>query len=370
MVPMIVRTGKLKHLEIGGNLLHDLLEFNPYYGGRQVLITGKMGTGKTTLLSKLGENDLAKGAYVIWRGRTADGFHYFKDWESRVRILHHKNDQIRVFISKFGHNKSLEVTERLEMVSYSSVSDLIRKVKKEVINVVFEPTFFTISKDFMVYLYSKARIKLSEADRKGAQFGTLMWFEFHQQLLERLDSEWWTVLYDEIDDLFPSNSSGILWHLIRWAQLTFKDFRKSLISMFGTAHNYSDIDHRIFEKIPTKIYLAGAKVPKNSLLYKNAIQSIERGQAKIEWDNKYGEISKLSPYPVPKERLIVRKVWTAEIPDIGYALVDFVAELTKTIEDYGKQKAYDLLEKWRREGMVDRNKYYYLKGLIKNAPDI
>lgn len=361
-------TGKIRHISTGNQLLKDLLRLNPIYGGRQVIITGKMGTGKSSLLVKFALNDLEKGAYIIWRGRTTDSFHYFPNWTELVKILHHENDDVHVYVTPFGSKKATEVTDQLEMDTYKRAGDILQKAEKDRINVVIEPTFYEISKDFVTYLYAKARIRLTETERKGSQFGTLLWFEFHQQLLERTDSEWWTVFYDEIDDVFPANPSGVLWHLIAWAQLNLKDFRKSLVSMFGTAHNYSDIDYRIYKKIPTKIYLAGAQVPKDSLLYKQAVQSVERGQAKIEWDNKYGEISNLKPLPIPKARLVVHRYWTAEIPNIGYSFADMQAELSKVIIEQGKAKAYELLEQWRREGKVDRNYYYYFKDIIKNHP--
>ena len=281
-----LRSGAQIIKDIGGQLVNELRERNPAVGGRVVMITGEQGAGKTSLMGAMVKR-FRKEEYVIWRGRNLAQWHKFPNWEKTVQILVHKNDEVE-FIKIPLDGREGKVVD-IPVVKYTDARDAFRKLRKDKINVIYEPSSYTISPELLEDVREKTgRVippqKLNED--KPAYF----WFEFLYILLTRNNRDWYSVFIDEADDVFPETVPGAQFILQEWVKDILKDLRKALVSLILSVHTVTNIDWRIRTKIPVYIYLRGARVRRGSNVKQKFVMLLSNGSAVIE-KGRYGIFS-------------------------------------------------------------------------------
>ncbi|MCD6131178.1 MAG: hypothetical protein J7J61_03625 [Candidatus Hydrothermae bacterium] len=352
------------HAAKGHELIEKLLNQDVNYGGRQCLILGTVGSGKTTLMLWLAQILRERGEWCIWRGRDVDGYHMLPDWGKKVKILHHEKDEIHIYKVKVGSTEYGEITDYLKIEKYSCVEDLIQKLEQDKINVIYEPSFWQISEDLAIYILQKTGIRISPwqlREMKGCYF----WFEFFEKLLTRKDRRWVSVFVDEADDLIPQNPNGLQWKLQEWVKNSVKDFRKSLISLFLAVHNAEDCDYRIIRKVPIRIYLQGARPLGDSLMTdKNIGLKLNLEEGKIEWKGYgYGGFK----YSALKQRdyvIIVDKIWRGQPPTLEIdrrKSRSIIQEVREIAEREGIEEAMKHAEKLWRDGEITRRYFYEIR---------
>jgi len=299
---------------IGNQHLQNIFVRDPEQGARLLIITGEQGSGKTTLMlifaKKMMETD-----YVVWRGRDLAQWHRFPDYWRNVVIFAHENDDLTFL--KIPHNGGEpEELDDVRIIKYSDPRDIIPRLRKTKINVVYEPSFYSISDELAYDILARSNIAISPKRRKAMK-ASFFWFEFFFRLLQRPDRRWISVFLDEVDDIMPETPKGLQWVLQEWMKDTIKDLRKAFINFIGSAHILTNVDWRIRSKIQIRIYLKGAQIEKNSLLKGSKasfVHKLQPGTALIEWGT-YGVFT-FKPLPHPGFDVLAQKKWNGPMPEI------------------------------------------------------
>lgn len=238
-----------KRATIKFDVLSQIIDKDYSYGGVTTLITGAKGAGKTTLMLRLSENLVANGEKIIWRGMSSCQWFFST---IPVHLLLPSKDVVIAVIDPDGGSTDMKPKEVAEKVSYiRTIGDIYRKLKKGYLNVLY-----------LLDIYE--------------------WLDLFDYLLKRRSVDWVSILFDELEDLFPLNPSGEIWKLVERGAQQIKEFRKNYISLYAATQKISDIDYRILSKINYYIYLRGAKVAKNSIVSQKRVNFLEPGQGIIE----------------------------------------------------------------------------------------
>ncbi|MDW7990435.1 MAG: hypothetical protein RMH75_07240 [Archaeoglobaceae archaeon] len=267
--------------------LFEEITFHTFeFGGTTVEIYGSKGSAKTTLMLKIAEkvhcesykNGVEKEK-VIWRGRDVDQWNWYPGKDVRVFVFY--EDDVK-FYYEDGRRVDIEYSR------YKNFDDILSNLGE--FNVVYEPKNYIMPNELLEIIKRRA----PEAETvKGAEHvlteacvdSSIWWFDFLYYLLHSTNRpRFISVMIDEADEVFPELPSGLRWHLQLWFKDIVKDLRKRNISLYFSAHSFSDVDFRIRSKVQYRILLKGAKVPKNSLINKTAPLFLPLGKAFIERD--------------------------------------------------------------------------------------
>lgn len=355
-----VTSGQLIHKTKGFQILKYLMTRSEE-GGRVAMLTGAMGTGKSTLMVHFLRSALELDKYIIWRLRPSDSITYLPDWKNRVVLFKHEMTDIELY--EFGSFGRREVTDEIKIIDYRTATDVIENLKPHVVNLVADPEFIEIDPNFRMYILRKGKVVLPDNIRFLE--GYIFWYDLLFQLVEFSDGSWRSIFIDEIDDIAPAYSLGIQWRIINWFKDALKDFRKARMSLYATAHSYTDIDSRLVDKIPTWIFFSGAKVPKRSLVNKTEPAYLEKGEVILE-DAKIGFGRARFPPLKTDSILVVKTSWKGEIPDI-YKLGFYVGQLVDTAYDGGISVAQKLLDAMISQKKIPHNLYPSLKELLRSV---
>lgn len=293
-------SGTGRAAQIGAELLNKLEERNPGRGGRLVMITGEQGAGKTSLMGRLALRFRGK-EYVIWRGRFLAQWHKFPNWEKNVQILVHEGDEVEFL--KMPCEGPAEVID-VPVVRYKDAKDALQKLRKDKINVIYEPASYKISQELAQDVKERTG-RVIPPEKLEEDRPVYFWFELLYSLLTRDDREWYAVFIDEADDVFPEIAPGAQFALQDWVKDILKDLRKALISLVLSTHTVANVDWRIRTKIPAYIYLRGAQVRRGSKVKQGYISMLDDGYAYIDW-GMYG-IFRFDYLPWPGYDIQVRK---------------------------------------------------------------
>jgi len=142
-------------------------------------------------------------------------------------------------------------------------------------NKVFKPNI-TFFKDFDELL------ALSKGQTLNVVFfkDTSSWVDFIQYLNNC--EGWYTVAMDEIEDIFPSGTSGDDWKDMQRAGDVIKHCRRGLTTIIGNVHKGRAIDWRVLDKIMIQLYGFGSKPPKESRINRGCLDRISRGEFWVE----------------------------------------------------------------------------------------
>jgi len=279
---------KLPSLE-GRRLTTELTVHNNDFGGVTVVVYGSKGSGKTTLFLTLAQtvqcyNTVTNNLELetsIWRGGDEDYWTWLP--YERTRVFIHR-DNIDTVSFKCDENlMEYDRSQLPEIIVYKNNKDLYSKLMRGGINVIYEPTTYTLT-DRLKKMIQKRGVAGDELFKKKEVDSIIWWFEFVDWLRINKSLEHLSVFIDEADQLLPVSPSGARWHLNLWFKDIMRALRKRNISLFLACHGYTDIDGRIRPKVMYRIYMKGACAPSESLIWKTAPITLPQGKYYIERD--------------------------------------------------------------------------------------
>lgn len=279
---------KLPALE-GRRLTTELTVHNNDFGGVTAVVYGSKGSGKTTLFLTLCQTvqcyNAVSGALEletsIWRGGDEDYWTWLP--YERTRVFIHR-DNINTVSFKCDEDLSEYDRSKLpQIIVYKNNKDLYSKLLRGGINVVYEPTTYTLT-DRLKKMIQKRGVAGDDLFKKKEVDSIIWWFEFVDWLRINKSLEHISVFIDEADQLLPVSPSGARWHLNLWFKDIMRALRKRNISLYLACHGYTDIDGRIRPKVMYRIYMKGACAPSESLIWKTAPITLPQGKYYIERD--------------------------------------------------------------------------------------
>jgi len=275
--------------EHGKKLIRELLHPDNGFGGHLTLITGPIGSGKTSLILALARAFADSGFTVVFRGREAFEIYRLPKWREKTLIFVPKNHKIR-FIEHDHTTKELNIPYE----EYENIGDLLQKIKPGKINLVFHAKEIN-EKWFKPHF-------LGEDVKEAKKYiETIWWLEFFDKLIKKLASRKVVVIIDEAHELFPSSTTGLLWRLLEFAKSKIADFRKYKKNLILATHDPSDLDWRINRKFDYAIYLRGAKTLKR-LVWQRYTYKLDDDGAFIEGPSEFGIIHFKK---LPEKRIII-----------------------------------------------------------------
>jgi len=272
----------------GARLTDEISYHKPNSGGVTVGIYGSKGSGKTTFLLTLAQTINCENPFshneeketILWRGRSNDYWNWLP--KEMVRIFIHKADFDRAVFK----NDTLDVIPREElppMEPYTSIRQLYSRLRIGKVNVVYEPTTYTVS-ERIKKMIQKRGITGDELFKSNEVDPVIFWFELMDWLVHNKNPQFVSIIFDEADELFPASPGGARWHLNLWAKDVIKDLRRRRISLFMACHGYQDLDGRIKPKIQYKVWMKGSVTMPESLVNRQAPVMLEPGVYYIERD--------------------------------------------------------------------------------------
>lgn len=257
-------------------------------GGLSTIVYGSRGSGKTALLLRMAqkisyidaETNEKKRETVIWRGSVVD---HWVSLPSEYTTLFIHNDDINTIKFKCGNGEDIPREQMPPIVTYTSCEDLYLKLKPHEYNIVYEPTTYQLTNSIknIVRAYKSSREDIFEdVDVPPVVF----WFEMLEWLIHNKKPEPITIVFDDVDEVFPVSPAGMRWYLNLWTKEHFMNFRKGNISFLMSTHGFQDIDGRVLVKIQYKIYTKGSTTPMISLIDRLAPILLDRGVYYIEKD--------------------------------------------------------------------------------------
>ncbi|WP_456478218.1 hypothetical protein [Geoglobus ahangari] len=247
--------------------------------GVTVLLSGGMGSGKTTLLLHLLDYLYADGREVIfWRGREIDQWHH-ADYRVEFRIFHHVDDRIEFECDS-------EIKQYYEFYPYKSIKEIIRNADREMVNVVYPPSLdwqAEYSDKNLVTIFKEYKQATVVASEDLFTTRHAFWYSFIYEMLKMRSFA--SLFFDEFDDIAERFAKGYKYYMISFLMNALRYFRQRKLSIYGATQVITDIDSRILGKMMFYIYMAGAKVHRESVLDQKKVKFAEPGHAFIEEKN-------------------------------------------------------------------------------------
>lgn len=268
------------------NLLQEAFESDPRKQANQILVQGRMGSGKTTLLRAYADQAIRKGHCVIWRTRPRnDQWHLM---EGKRKILVPQGSRIEF---------SQEINDELH--EYSGPADIVRKLQKG-LNVIIEP-------------------------QMTKPWDALFWTATWNFLQTRKRFEWVTIVFDEVKDVFPSQSYGPYYFIMPQMSSVFRDSRRANLEMMFTIHEARDIHWDWVGKFQAYIYMHGSDPIRGKRVKRGLLQHLEPGHVIVELRDNFADVSLRIPDSQYPKSLISYDLWNPE---------DYHELMDKRTQDY------------------------------------
>jgi len=272
----------------GVRLTEEISYHKPNSGGVTVGVYGSKGSGKTTYLLTLAQTICCENPFtkqeeketILWRGRSNDYWNWIP--KENVQLFIHKADFNRA-IFKDDVLNVMQKEDLPPMEAYTSIRQLYSRLRAGKINVIYEPTTYTVS-ERIKKMVQKRGITGDELFKSSEVDPVIFWFEMMDWLVHNKNPKFISIIFDEADELFPASPGGARWHLNLWAKDVIKDLRRRRISLFMACHGYQDLDGRIKPKIQYKVWMKGSVTMPESLVKRQAPMMLEPGTYYIERD--------------------------------------------------------------------------------------
>jgi hypothetical protein len=278
---------KLPALE-GRRLTNEMIKHNNDFGGVTAIVYGSKGSGKTTLFLTLcqtvqcyNKNGDLEFETSIWRGGDEDYWTWLP--YERTRVFIHRDDFNTVSFKCDEDLKEYDRSQLPQIIMYKNNKDLYSKLLRGGINVVYEPTTYTLT-DRLKKMIQRRGVTGDDLFKNKTIDPIIWWFEFIDWLRVNKSIEHISVFIDEADQLLPVSPSGARWHLNLWFKDIMRALRKRNISLYMACHGYTDIDGRMKPKIMFRVYMKGSCTPSESLIFKTAPVTLPQGKYYIEKD--------------------------------------------------------------------------------------
>ncbi|MCK9544264.1 MAG: hypothetical protein M0R03_19775 [Novosphingobium sp.] len=304
--------------DIGASLSYELETHDDGVsatGGMFGMILGKMGGGKSTLLVQYAQfanhvvgmadkwtaknlQNLRQPETVIWRGLEYDhwnclipeywGRSFPNSFPKKIRLHVHYNDRLTHYV-QHGKKRFQLMLAAEDVKYYNTPENLYENLLQGGINVVYEPQEYYLSEKTLARILTAQLKKESEYknEERIRAPSAMWWYEFIETLTRiKARNEYYTLILDEADDIFPFGAQGSNWHLIGWFTRTVIHLRKNNISTLIATQDINLVDHRIYDRANYFIWLPGAR-PKNriSMVNQNLIRTLPKGWGIIEEAN-------------------------------------------------------------------------------------
>ncbi|MBO8179878.1 MAG: hypothetical protein H0Z19_05270 [Archaeoglobus sp.] len=265
--------GRIK-TEYANPLLADLYDHS--LEGKTAVVVGPMGSRKTTFML-LSAAAMADNDYVMFRDHPDDP--QFKNYPGEVVLYHHEEDELSVEKVTESGVEDLDVKTK----TYYDAEELVRSLKRGRLNVIWEPTQFEPSVEFIRGVEIEANKSFDKYLKNIAWDPSWFWFEVAWVLLHRDNIKPYTLMWDEAGDILQHMPPGLRWHVQGWFCKRVMKLRSGKVSLFMAAHNANVfLDHRIKPLVMYYIYMAGADPVSNSTIKSGVIKRLKVGQAAIE----------------------------------------------------------------------------------------
>jgi hypothetical protein len=228
-------------------------------GGTDFLATGQPGSGKSTLACDLGRLliEINPRESVVWRGTPSRA-----EWTplgpwTRL-LLPESCDPVAIADEPYGPTATVDPSSvAREVVRYSTVDDAIDSIRPGAIHVIYpDPEGRGVPELFR---------RSERTDAWGWSDETPIkhwWFAFVAGWVDRLGSEWSSLIFDEIGDLLPqaarSGEANNYWYeKIESFRDTLVDARKKYKSLYMFGHNSADVSDLVRRKLRWRISMNG-----------------------------------------------------------------------------------------------------------------
>ncbi len=262
------------------------------HGGTTVAVIGQKGCGKTTELLQLANGVAHVDPYdgmtykdtVVWLAQGYDYWNSIPD-QSRIHLHFHKNSPVRLVNERFEPD-DFGVAKR-RMHTYKDAKQLLSRLVPYAINVIYEPTEWLFSplvqREEPFGRQAIERYTFQSLDDLVFE-GSLFFYELLHVLRTRKHRDQFvSVFADEAGRIFPMYPAGRRFMLQAWLiQSEVIHLRRMNISLYLAAHGTSSIDSRLHDKIQYWIWMRGARIRKDSPVYRYRTNVLEPGEAIIE----------------------------------------------------------------------------------------
>ena len=234
------------------SLLGKAFQSSDRDGANQILVQGRMGSGKTTLMRAYAYQAIQKGHAVIWRARPNKDQWHLLPGDTKILVPQGSNIEF-----------SRDVAQDLN--PYSGPSDIIRKIHKG-LNVIIEPNL-------------------------TKPWDAIFWLSVWHFLNERKRFQWATMIYDELKDTFPSQSYGPYYFIMPQVSSVFRDMRRSRTEFMATIHEPKDLHWEWIGKFRTVIYMHGSQRITGKRVRQGPISHLAPGRVLVEMDDDFSDVA-------------------------------------------------------------------------------
>ena len=362
MKPRYFPRGREALIHFGKRLMEELLLRDYDVGGQAVLLLGPQGAGKTTALYQLALTAHDLGDTVIIGGRVPqEQIHKIGGWQKKVVVWHYEGDELHIWKVKNGESE--DITEQLDVRTYKNAKDLIRRLDKKRLNLVYGPVWYPTPKSLVSEIKRRYHVNPKAPKYVGT---SAFWHEVFLEAIHRKDDGWLTIALDELDDYFGAVGAGFEYWLLRLSKDLVKDFRKSRTSLYGAVHNLSDLNWQINSKFTTFILLRGARAPEGTAVNQDLPLRLEIGEGIIVKGN-FGLI-RIEPLLKPDYSLFVelkaKREPHEEDESTPRRKKGLKAEILKIAEREGPEATLLKLYELKKMGLISRSHYYNLRKIL------
>lgn len=248
-------------------ILHEIFENNPLYGGTQMIKYAAKGAGKTMLDHHMIRASIQRGDLVIVRASSLDTWHTLArtnklraitlgDYEFKLRSIKVKKSE-KVRLEDIG----------IEEVRVNSPETAINVMSdgKPIVNIIITDGMAGMDRS------------LGKGNKE-----TMFWVLLLYYLMRNDDERWTTVYFDEIQEIFNANpSSGEQWAIQQIFRTTiFNHFRKARINFRASTHTYHNLDFDLQSMFAYKMIMYGG-IPIHQWDYSQDFdfKTIKKGEA-------------------------------------------------------------------------------------------
>jgi hypothetical protein len=247
---------KNKNISNGERLVTDILHHTRNMGGSSVFVYGKKGCGKTTLLLTLAKNivnenivnesvDL-KMETILWNGNSSCEWNKFPKERATI-FIHEKNDSV----IKIGE-KELCGIELPDIIKYKTVGDLYKKLKRNHINVIYEPSIYIMNnkiKNIIIDRYSIVNKSIFDNYNDTSVF----WIELIDYMRKYNKSEFMSYFMDNGESLLALDQlNNQKWYMRLFFKDIMRELRRRHISLYVSCNS---CDKTLLPQIRYDIYL-------------------------------------------------------------------------------------------------------------------
>ena len=255
------------------------------YGASVVGVIGGQGSAKTACCLDIAEKKMGfhPKEKIFWHDTIGSPAQYRKAKFFPYRIFVEEGYELKFYDAT--NNRYMEP----DVTYFSDVAELYELAPYQTINAVY----FSNKKSWIGY-------------GDGSKTGLLEYLMSNQQ------QEWQTVIFDEMQALFPKNVNNQTEE--RWYDWVnevvaekIMECRKSRVGVVGNYHRHSSIFHEISNKFMFHIWGLGS-IPNATRVRQNCVDTLDPGEFWIdEQGTFFGKIGIITRYEPPSEEWIVQK---------------------------------------------------------------